>query len=142
MLPFLAVIASPDGCKPSAQRLISSCSVMYACRAPVSQSTSFGWEEYDGDINDLLDGSDRAPSAAAQQPAACRTAMLPTADGSAAEPVSSIADAAGSVIVVLSDGSEGSDWNDDDIMMTLSDGAREYDAKAMVSRLLPAFGCS
>ena len=115
---------------------------MCACRALASQSSSFGWAEYDGQIDELLDGSEPAPAAAAQHPAECSAAMLPTADGSPAEPVSSLADAAASVVVVLSDGSEGSDWNDDDIMMTLSDGAREYDARATVSGMLCACRCN
>ncbi len=116
---------------------------MRACRALASQSRSFGWEEYDGQIDELLDGTEPAPSAAAQHPAACSAAVLSTADTSAAEPDPGIAGAVGSdVVVVLSDESEGSDWNDDDIMMTLSDGAREYDAKAMVSGMLRACGRS
>ena len=105
---------------------------MRGCRVPWSQRSAFGWEEYDDHVDELLDGSKPAASSAALLP--------PTAAGSAAEPAPSIADAAGSIIV-LSDGSEGSDWNDDDIMMTLSDGAREYDANATVRGSLCPLDC-
>ena len=102
------------------------------CRVRASDNSSFGWEEYDGDVDELLDGKAAAASITAQHRVAFSTANLPTACGPATQPVVKSADAAADV-VVLSDGSEGSDWNDDDFMMTLSDGAREYDATAMVS---------
>ena len=98
------------------------------CRAAAADHSSRGWEEqYDSYVDELHSGVG-SPSAAAQH-----VAMPPLADYCVVNPASDSAKAKSAAgVVVLSDDSQSSDWNDDDIVMTLSDGAREYDAQAMV----------
>ena len=106
-------------------REVAACRV---CREMTADSSSSEWQEYDGQVDEL------ASSAGDSRPVVVElAAALPSAlelDGeeavagvSAAEPQPAAS------VVLLCDSSDGSDWNDDAIMMTLSDGAREYDAK-------------
>ena len=111
-----------------------------AATEEMAGSESTQWEEYDGHIDELL-SSATGSRAAAQRTTARQAAKPPVAAcrSEAAEAAPGLDGAAQPAhVVLLCDSSVGSDWNDDDIMMTLSDGAREHDGDATVSSSLTA----
>ena len=127
MTPALpAVVASIPSC--ATLRTHEACTLhgreVPECREVTADSDSSGWEQYDGHVDHLLGGSADvrldafAPITVGS--AAAELDVAPAAGVPAVEPQPAAS------VVLLCDSSDGSDWDDDNIMMTLSDGVREH----------------